>query len=451
MHDPSDGGCGCGCGLFAAHFEQQAVAPMEWQVDQPAKAVEATTEHYRIEWHGTQADADEAGKVLEAAWPLYKKFFGAEPKLKKDEKLNLRMFADQPSWAASIRADGGAVPSVAGGLYLPHSKVAYLYRQPTIWFTRTLMLHEALHQFHYLATTNNQSIKYYWYVEGIAEYLSRHTWDGEKLQIGQLPTLSLENYWAKALESVSKQDFSLSKLVNGEYEPGRPESMAVVAWLHESDAKRQQRFTKMRSLIDRGGDSGSAFRSNIGDPAKLQKDLVEWLKQKQEPMVPTWNEWDNLAPASVRGIAPTVWTVSRTSGKSDWIQANILGRKPENGEWQAGLLLNFATDKDFTVATINQAGQLYVARCKDGNWSNLPVTGQPGKPEAPHQHLMRAERKDGKVSWLVNGSEIGSYELPDGHMGLSAYRCSMDFSQISFEGYPPAPAKEPKGRKSGKR
>jgi len=167
-------------------------------------------------------------------------------------------------------------------------------------------------------------------------------------------------------------------------------------------------------------------------------------------MVPIWNQWDNLGPTEVRAISPTVWTGSRTTAASDWFQATVVGRKPEDGAWQAGLLLNFVSDKDYTVATINQDGTLYVGRSQDGKWSTLPVTGEPGKPEDPLRRVMRAERKDGKVRWLVDGSEVGSFELPDGHLGLSAYRCTVDFAAISFEGFPKT-ATEPAGRRPARR
>ena len=72
----------------------------------------------------------------------------------------------------------GVQPPAAGGYYHPSGRTAYAWRQPTIYFTRCLILHEATHQFHYLARTSNSVSLAFWYAEGLAEFLSRHYWDG---------------------------------------------------------------------------------------------------------------------------------------------------------------------------------------------------------------------------------------------------------------------------------
>jgi len=434
--------------MFARHFE---VAEFESghanraRLELPLSgAVTVTTAHYEIEWHGTKAEADEAGRVLEAAWPLYKEFFGAEPKLKGDERLSLRMYADAAAWGAALTKDGSAVPTGAGGMYWPPTKAAYLHLQPTVWYTRTLMLHEALHQFHYLAKTNNQNINHYWYVEGLAEHLSRHTWDGKTLRIARTPILSLESFHSKAMEDVSKTDFNLGKLVDGDYQAGRPESMALVQWLLSSGDDRKKRFVMMRDTVDRGGSAGQAFRSNIGDPAKLQKEFVAFVAANQEPMVPVWNQWDNHGDASVIGISPDVWSGSRTSKPSTWFEATVIGRRKEDGEWQAGLLLSYVDGKDYAVGTIRADGSLYAARQKDGAWHALQTTSQPGNPKDPLKRVMRAERKDGKVAWTVDGKLVGEFELPEGHMGLSVFKSTVTFESIGFDGFPKPELKDGK-------
>ena len=56
------------------------------------------TAHYRLEAEGD--NAKEQARVLEAAWPQFKAFFGAEPKTK--EKLRVRYFATREAWVRSL-------------------------------------------------------------------------------------------------------------------------------------------------------------------------------------------------------------------------------------------------------------------------------------------------------------------------------------------------------------
>jgi len=141
------------------------------------------TEHYRVEWGGARGTGEEYARLLEAAWPQYAKFFGAEPKLKEGERLRVRYFTTRERWVKALMADRAIPPGKAGGYYWPSTKTAYVFQQPTRSYTRTLLLHEAAHQFHYLARTKNKNPGLPWYTEGVAEYLAEHFWDGEKLEL----------------------------------------------------------------------------------------------------------------------------------------------------------------------------------------------------------------------------------------------------------------------------
>src|SRR5690606_4627791 len=111
----------------------------------------------------------------------------------------------------------------AGGYYWPTNKTAYLFKQPTVYFTRMLFLHEVMHQFHHLARTKNKNPKAGWYTEGVAEYISRHFWDGEDLTLGILPIATLEDYAAKALERFEDEGFDLAAMIDGSAGSSRPE------------------------------------------------------------------------------------------------------------------------------------------------------------------------------------------------------------------------------------
>ena len=116
-----------------------------------AIATEVSSEHYHLHSESTIAETEEMSRVLEAARPQFEKHFNKSPKLRRD-KLALYFFNTKEAWEAKIRADDLEIPdSTAGGYYFHTNKTAYLFRQPTRYYTRCLLIHEAAHQFHYLA------------------------------------------------------------------------------------------------------------------------------------------------------------------------------------------------------------------------------------------------------------------------------------------------------------
>jgi hypothetical protein len=147
------------------------------------------TAHYQLYAEATQAQASEMGRLLEAAYEAFGAWFQAAPPLAAGERLQVKYYADQTSWAAALAADGIAAPSEAGGYYAPSTKTAYLFQQGNPYYSHVLLVHEATHQYHFLARTKGQALPF-WYAEGHAEYLSRHDWDDHCIRLGVIPMLS---------------------------------------------------------------------------------------------------------------------------------------------------------------------------------------------------------------------------------------------------------------------
>ena len=70
--------------------------------------------------------------------------------------------------------------------------------------------------------TRNQAPKAGWYIEGVAEHLGWHTWDGEELVLGVIPPVSLKDYPRLALEEVTAEGFDFTDAVHGEAPLKRP-------------------------------------------------------------------------------------------------------------------------------------------------------------------------------------------------------------------------------------
>ena len=151
-----------------------------------SQSPEIVSEHYVLHSDGPEDEAREFSRVLEEAWPQMLAFFGTPPKLAKDERFRVRFFETVAEMQSAIVAGGGVAPD-AGGYYCPVARTSYAFRQPTRWYTRTLLIHEVVHQFHLRgAATQTRGPPPAWWTEGIAEHVSHHTWDGTTLRLGFL-------------------------------------------------------------------------------------------------------------------------------------------------------------------------------------------------------------------------------------------------------------------------
>jgi len=388
------------------------------------------TAHYRLHYEGSEKDAQEAGRVLEAAWGGFKAWFGTTPKLGKDERLVVRFYAKAEGWAAGIRADGTQVPHGAGGYYWPGTKTAYLYRQPTVYFTRTLLVHEAAHQFHFLTQTRNRNPTAKWYTEGLAEFLSWHRWDGTTLALGVVPGVTLKDYPAKALAELDQEDFDLGAIVSGGKPASRALSWALFCFLATGkDGGPLPRFDTFRRKMDRGGRAKPLFESFFGRPGRLEPKLRAWLEGNQALWAPVFNEWEQVGAGRFRGYASVV-TACRLKGEVKRLRARLEPRK--SWYWRAGLLLHWTDKSDYTVAMVTSSGSFRVDRRKGGRWITLDRARLPGRPGRGAVTL-EARREGERVGFLFDGQPLGSWKLPGATLGLALERGDLRFDQVRWE------------------
>jgi len=389
------------------------------------------TAHYVLTTSGDAAEAAEWGRVLEAAWPQYEEFFGATPKLADGERLRVAVYEEDPAFRDAIQAGGGAAPS-SGGYYCPVAKMAYLKRQPSAWYTRNLLLHEAAHQFHYFARTRNEKPHGSWYIEGVAEHLGGHTWDGETLRTGVTPLLSLEDRAGQALEEVGGASFSLAGLLEAE-SASRPPAMFLVRYLMTAqDGRLRKKFDTLSRKLDRGSRiDAKGFFKLFGKEKKLLPAFREWLATAQEPLTPVFVEWDARGPHHVRGNAGVVSTC-RTRGPARRIAALL--RPERSGPFKAGLLLSHMGPGDYTVFLVrgqNGRSESYrIDRMKNGKWTTL----RSGAAAGPSPIRVVAERpQTGGMRVWVGGVTIEDLNIPAGAFGLAFDNCRVDFTGIEIQ------------------
>lgn len=396
----------------------------------PAFADERTavdTEHYSLTSDGSEDELTEWGAVLEAAWPQYAEFFDTEPDLKRGERLSVAIFEDDESFRRAIARGGGTAPS-AGGYYCPKARTAYLKRQPSAWYTRNVLLHEAAHQFHYLARTGNDAPSGDWYVEGIAEHLGSHHWDGTTLSVGVEPLLSLEDRAGAALAAVSRDDFSFEALLESE-DVSRPEAMYLVRYLSLTEPKK---FARHAKGLDRGGVATvKTFKKAFGKPEKVEAAWKEWLTTRQSPLVPVFVEWDSRSADSVRGEGDSV-VVCRTRGAAQSLAARVV--PIDERRLRAGVLVAFESASDYTIAVVERKGDggvLFHERFQNG-WKRIgthPIANLGGEP------VMSVRREEAELIVSVDGAEIARIAAPaePQPFGLVLDACAADFADLTIE------------------
>ncbi|MHC4548267.1 MAG: hypothetical protein ACYTEZ_05765 [Planctomycetota bacterium] len=400
----------------------------------PAAAEEHVirTEHYELRLDGERAQAEDYSRLLEAAWKQFQRYFKAKPKLKKSERLVIRHFPDEARWTAALQADGAAVPHGAGGYYWPQNRTVYVFRQPTRYYSRVLLLHEAAHQFHYLAKTRNRSPDAAWYTEGVAEYLSWHHWDGRTLELAVLPNVSLKDYAAVALTEARAAGFDLAPRVEGKAQTSRALSWALVRWLATGQAgKPLKRFEQFRRKLDGGVRPGPIFRKTIGPPAAVQSKFLAWLEQEQQPFGYVFNEWYGLGPGRLRGFFAQGTTVCRLKAPVTFFQATMEVPTDRPG-WRGGVLLHYLDNTDYSVALLDWGGYVHIKRFVGQRFQTLE-RGEVTAIVKGNRYAFQLFRRKDRVTMMIGDVGFGPWELPGTTFGLAVERSDLSFRDVGWK------------------
>ncbi|MDF1663191.1 MAG: hypothetical protein P1V97_15555 [Planctomycetota bacterium] len=380
--------------------------------------------HYRLYYEGSRLEADATLKLLERAYDGYKAFFQKAPTLKEGQRLRVCFYKDRAAWEAGIAADGTKAPA-AGGYYWPPSKTAYLFKQPTLAYTRKLILHEAAHQFHYLSRTNNKNPKANWYIEGVAEHLAEHYWDGKTLVLG-VPALSLKDYPKLALDSLKAGKITLKSMIKGQ--DNRALGALFIRYLC-TEKKLAKAYKKLAVALDAGAESEAACAKYLGKIDDLEKRFLKWLEDAQQDWTYVYNEWEQLAKDRFYGHAGVV-SFCRLTKPAKKLEAKL--EAPVGGRWQAGLLLAYSgSGGEYTVALMNHKGLLLVNQRKDGKWTRIGEK-QFQKPRPGDKIAMSVSRKGSKVQLTVQGKKVGSFKLAGPYFGLVLDSSKPRFSCVRW-------------------
>ena len=375
----------------------------------PPAGIEHQTTHYDLYAEGVN-EAD-TGAMLEELYRQLTKHFGAAPQ----GRLRVEVYATQEGWQEGLKRDGLGDPK-SGGYYDPGGKKAYLWVQPSEYFTRQLILHEATHQFHYLAATGNRNPNVGWYTEGLAEYFGMHNWDGKELKTGVVPAVTLEDYPAQALAQFDRLKHDLQGVADGSTACDRPLGWALVHYLMNRDPKR---FHELAARLDAQRKPEKAWNQVFGPvSAATVKDFREYLTGNAQP----WR------------IATVSWQErgSRIEGKAAVTSVVLLKKMPAaleaeveilDGSLKAGIAFNFKSNDAFTLLQVLPDNKARIVQLANGGWKVLATADVPAADGNP----VVSWKREGKEAVLaVNGQEVG--RLPDdGEVGLNVEGCQAVF------------------------
>ena len=138
------------------------------------------------------ADIRSLPKIVELAIPQWCEYFNIAPQKMAAWKVSVCLIQDRKKFDAA-----GLIPAT-----LPSFDHGYAFgnrlfinEQPSAYYRRHLLLHEATHAFMF---ENFSSAGPPWYMEGMAELLATHNWDGTQLQLRQMPKTKEDvPYWGR--------------------------------------------------------------------------------------------------------------------------------------------------------------------------------------------------------------------------------------------------------------
>jgi len=323
-------------------------APGNWTAVLEAEGVYSiSTDHYHLELEvDSKENAEELGRMAEAAWLALTEYFDGSPELDASERLSVRLFSTKERFEETLSAIG-ADPSGAGGYYSHSTRTAYLHVQPNPNYTNILFLHEMTHQFHHLTRAGDQNLPF-WYVEGLAEYLSRHDWDGRCIRLGVIQMLSWEDLPSRALEMISSSGLDTAGIVSGTKDASRAESWAIVAYLERGkDGEFADAFAAYRALMDAGSATGpTEFEELLGPLEAFGPAIAAWLPTAQEPLTPIYTEWMHVAPGTVRSLRTGLLSLARVKAAHSEFETTVTDW---SSDAQVGVLAGFSDTENYVA------------------------------------------------------------------------------------------------------
>lgn len=379
----------------------------------------AETTHYRLWLDASVIDQQEAttlALLAEASWGAWETWFGEAPAT--EGPFELVLTRDLASFRVAISDDGDTAPDGAAGYFSYSSGRAYLYQQPTVYYTRVLALHELTHQFHEGVRASEGDLPF-WYGEGVAEHLGLHDWDGRCASLGVRPLATQEDPWAQSLEELRTAE--LPDWVAGDAFPSRASLMTWWRYL-ELDAPVADAFRQWRSEADAGLASYTEVPFVTAD---LAEPYADWLEADQLPFQIGFTEWLPLGEDRIEG-----WSEVSSMLRQKVAPGGTFGvrHSTPDGDGLAGVLIAYDDPAHQTAVMVDGLGGVYALRL-DGDevgWHDVGVVDPPGATVG-----WQLSHEGGAARVEVDGVSFEVDILQAPATGLALYEARVTFEQIT--------------------
>jgi hypothetical protein len=356
---------------------------------------------------------------VETAWPAFEHFFGAPASGPDGGPLEGYLFDTEEAWSQAIADDGLSVPWGSGGLFHPSTGRMYLWQQPEAYTNQMLLLHEAAHQYHHFSV--DSSAESAWFAEGVAEYLSRHDWDEACVRLGVVPTGTLEDAHGVALSNWYAGALDPGQMVADPTYLSRPNAMAWFAYLEEEHGPA---FHAYREGVDGGGiDEEGLFIELLGEPGSHAAAFQAWLERHQEPILVEFTGWRHVDQTHIEADASGTGTLTYSPLK---VTPDVFSMtaQPLGSPFEAGTLVSFEDDNNWTVLLANGAGDVTALQvdATGGWWWSV------GAIEPPSRDMTFTFPITDDVTDLTVNGQVQTYDHGQlGAAGLAVYDARVLF------------------------
>lgn len=405
--------------------------------------VKQSTPHYDITLAGTPLEALELGKLLEQAWPALADTLKAEPKLKDEKRLDFRVYANKEDWKKATLDDGQSMPSSAETAWFsPYTRVLYTFRQPGDVFTRMIVIYGAVLQFHGMCKEKNTELEAVWYVQGLAQALSVHFWDGEKLDLAVKPKLCAIDYPGRALAALGGEKFGLDPRDENRLTDPYVAWAAVRFALYGVDGKYRAKYQKLALGFTGSKVSGADFMRSLGREKDITREFHDWLLAEQTQLVAVAGGWEEKRDGRI--VTDTeLGVVSLACVREPATSLRVIVHGLTNRRTTKGVLLSCSDARNYTQARFEPPVVLIEwirdLRTLDVQTLPLPHNGA----DAVVVTVTRLESKADPVkrrigerpeasSLVIDNEPLGKFSVPEGRIGLVA-QGAVEFNFLKIE------------------
>ena len=399
---------------------------------------------YELKSQGSGTEAKELLAVLEAAWPAFADFVGKAPKVSASNRLRVHFYADQEQWRAGLDLAGATYSGPAGGNYCYKTQSVYFFRQPTTWFTRKLMLQMCAHQF--LAHVGgHKKPASHWFRIGAVNYLCNHAWDGERIQIGVPPALTLENQAALVAARLREPGFDYRNLLD----PTDRDDSAIhceAMRLIQSEPPYRRALFSLRPQLDRGVSISTAqWNAAFGSYERFEDKLRASALRSQEPFAPVLNQWETRRVETDEKTGELTWTIrgdspqhrSAAAAREDVSALSFrVDRRGQAG--RVGVLLDWISLEDHRLLLFAADGSYLVQQRTPAGWEQLMAGALDLGPGGFKSHDFRVEcttAADGELAAAVqfDGKPLLATPVRNRRFGFALDSGVFDFEQVRLE------------------